>query len=286
MKNNEEFFKKVNSDAKKINDYKTKLLEYRFNSKEYDLNIFDENILNIKDIYMFPSEYEEEFNSYGYRSDNFLEKSEKHNGAHVLFSGCSQTIGFALDKRELWSKILYDKINKDKKCSGYFNLAISGSGIQIIISNLFKYFKNFGNPDYIFLNLPDPFRFIGFSPESDSYKKITFNTKDSEIQKFLCLINYHYYLMLEQYCNNNNIKLYSVSWHMDEPKYYNTNSFFSIFKTFIEIDYQKMQKDIINDEKKYSPEYYYYARDGVHDGIGYNAWLANFLYNEYLKNNI
>jgi hypothetical protein len=282
MTENEKFFKNINNDAQKTNISKKKYITYRFNPKDYSLNVFDENVFNPKDFNYFPEEYSKEFNNYGYRSDNFV---KEHKDFHILFSGCSQTFGFALNLDEMWSKILYDKISKNKKCDGYFNLSVSGTGIQFIISNLFKYFKNFGNPDCIFLNLSDNFRFISFLPEINGYGKITFDTKDSDIQKFLCLINYNYYLMLEQYCKTNKIQLYSVSWDTEAPKHYNTNEFFSNFKTFIPIDSKKMHEDIINDENKYKSNYYYYARDGVHDGAGYNIWLANFLYDKYLKDN-
>lgn len=282
MKENEKFFNDINSNAKKTNVSKKKYISYRFNPKDYPLDVFDKNIFKPKDFNYFPEEYRTEFNSYGYRSNNFL---KKHKDLHILFSGCSQTVGFALNSNEMWSKILYDKINKNKKCSGYFNLAVSGTGIQFMVSNLFKYFKNFGNPDFIFLNLPDNFRFVSFLPEIDGYGKVTFNLKDFEIQKFLCLINYYYYLMLEQYCSSNNIKLYSVSWDMKEPKEYNSNDFFSKFETFFSIDADKMQEEIIKNEKQYNLKYYYHARDGVHDGAGYNIWVANFLYDKYLKNN-
>jgi hypothetical protein len=282
MTKNEDFFKKVNNSAQKTNVNKKTIIEYRFNKYDYALDVFDKNIFKPEDFKYLPEEYKKEFNNYGYRSDNFL---KEHKGTHVLFAGCSQTFGFGLDQEEMWSKILYNKINKNKECSGYFNLSASGSGIQFIISNIFKYFKNFGNPDYIFLNLPDGFRFIAHLPETNNYSKITFKTKNSEIQKFLSLINYHYYLMLEEYCKSNSIKLYAVSWDTKDPKHYNTNDFFSIFETFISINYKKMHEDIINDENKYKSKYYYYARDGVHDGAGYNIWLANFLYDKYLKNN-
>lgn len=280
MTKNEKFFKDINDSAKKTNTIEEKTIEYSINYLDYGIDPYSDSVFMPQDYNYLPEQYKNEFNTHGYRSDNFL---KNHNGEHILFAGCSQTFGFGLEKQEMWSKLLYDKINKDIACSGYFNLSVSGSGIQFIISNIFKYMKNFGNPNCIFLNLPTQLRFIGFSSKQNSYKKIALQTKDQELQKFFCLLNYHYYLMLEQYCNTNNIKLYSVSWHMGEPKYYNTNDFFSIFKTFIHIDQEKMNKEIIKNEHNYNSDYYYYARDGVHDGFGYNIWFANFLYDKYLE---
>lgn len=280
MIENKDFFKNINDRARETNIGKNKRLEYWLNPSDYSIEPYETNIFKSQDSRFFPKTYLNEFNDYGYRSDQF---SKSHDGKHILFAGCSQTFGFALMQEEMWSRILYEKINETTKCSGYFNLSVSGSGIQFIISNIFKYFKNFGNPDYIFLNLPDNLRFIGYISETDTYNKITFKTKDIEVQRFFSLINYHYYLMLEEYCNTNKIKLYSVTWNVDEPKYYNTNDLFNNFKTFIHIDSKKMHSDIVNDEHKYDSQYYYYARDNAHDGFGYNIWLANFLYDAYIK---
>lgn len=280
MTENEDFFKQINNTAKTTNTHEKKTAGYFFNKKDTHIDPYKQNIHPFVHRYL-PLEQENELNTTGYRSDNFL---TNHDGKHILFSGCSNTFGFGLNKEEMWSKILYDKINKDIKCSGYFNLSAPGGGIQIIISNLFKYFKEFGNPDYIFLNLPEHVRFMAYIKELKSYTKITFETKDVELEQFFSIINYQYYLMLEQYCRANNIKLYSTSWIVGNPKN-ETKDFFSSFETFYFVDPKKMLEDVLKDEKKYNLEYYFYARDKAHKGAGYNIWLANFVYDIYKKNN-
>ena len=90
-----------------------------------------------------------EINSLNFRSDNFI---KTHEGLHIVFSGCSNTWGTGLNK-----------ILKENPCSGYFNLGILGTSVASQIINLFKYFKEYGNPDIIFINFPDLLRFYGYS---------------------------------------------------------------------------------------------------------------------------
>lgn len=285
MTTGEDFFKEINKTAKDTNTYEQKTLSYFFNKKDNCINPYEDNVYPFSHKYLPPEQYNE-LNLHNYRSDNFL---TNHDGNHILFSGCSNTFGFGLNKEEMWSKIVYDKINKNIKCSGYFNLSTPGGGIQLIISNLFRYFKEFGHPNYIFLNLPEHERFIGYMAKSNSYTKINFSGKnlDLESEQFFSIINYQYYFMLEQYCKTNNIKLYSSSWIIGDNRA-NTkkkSDFFSSFKTFYYADPLKMLEDVTNDEKKYNLEYYFYARDKSHKGAGYNIWLANFMYDIYKKDN-
>ena len=131
-------------------------------------------------------------NNYGYRCDDFI---EKHDKKHILFSGCSMTVGNGLEESETWAKMLYEELNKNNEYSGYFNLAISGYSVAKIIYNLFKYFKLFENPETIFLLLPPIDR-----------KDIFY--KDSVCEEMF----FYNYLMLEQYCYSNKIKLISTFW--------------------------------------------------------------------------
>lgn len=275
------FFKQINDVAKNTNTTKQRTVNYSFNKNDNYQNPYANSIYPFIKQYLTPVQ-KKESNLHGYRSNNFL---TKHDGKHVLFSGCSNTFGFGLNQDETWSKILYDKINKDVKCSGYFNLSIPGGGIQLIISNLFRYFKEFGNPDYLFLNLPEHGRFMGYIEDLQSYTKVTFEIKDVELEKFFSIINYQYYLMLEQYCKTNNIKLYSTSWIVGNPINLENKDFFSSFETFYFIDPKEMLKDVVKNEKKHNLEYYFYARDNNHKGAGYHIWLANFVHDIYKNSN-
>lgn len=269
----EHFFKEYTKNNV-INKGTTDILQYTYSS---DINVFSDNLFFVKS--KIPKIWENELNSFGYRSDEFI---KKHNNKHFLFSGCSNTYGVGLSKDEMWSYRLYNKINEKEQSSGYFNLASGGTGIQYLVINLFNYFKKFGNPNVIFLNLPDQQRFIDYVNKEKQYKNIYYKTNNIESSYFL---NHYYYLILEHYCIVNNIKLYSISWSFDQD--IGTNTLFkkSNFKTFYTIDYQEMINYISSEKEKYSYKYYDIARDKMHQGVGYNIYWSNFLYEKYLKDN-
>jgi hypothetical protein len=232
--------------------------------------------------------HKDDFNSLLFRSDEF---KNNHNGKHILFSGCSYTYGSGLELNEVWSKIVYDKISKEEKCSGYFNFGVYGHGIIHIVSNLFKYFKKYGNPDIIFINLPDMPRFTGYIEKNKEYKIIR---EDGTLKEgMINYFTYEYYFMFEQYCNSNNIKLFSFTWDFEQDGKYSkhnkknidTQSFFNKFnfKTFYNINkedfYKNLQNLIKNDNSKFSIT----ARDGYHPGTSFHINYANFIYNKYME---
>ena len=155
-------------------------------------------------------------NNYEYRCDDF---TNKHNKKHILFSGCSMTSGSGLEESEIWAKMLYEELNKNNEYSGYFNLAISGHSVAKIIYNLFKYFKLFGNPETIFLLLPPIDR------EDIFYK-------DDVCEEMF----FYNYLMLEEYCYSNKIKLISTFWK-DYANKKSSNKLLN--KKFMAPDFQK-----------------------------------------------
>ena len=209
-----------------------------------------------------------EINFFGFRSDNF---TEKHKGLHILFTGCSETWGYSLLKEEMWSNILYKKIQDKKECSGYFNLSIPGTSIFSQVTNMFKYFNQYGNPDVIFFNMPNLKRFYGYE------NRLIDSEYNNESKTVLGLLAYQHYLMLEQYCNSNNIKLYSFSWSKDtESKMSN-----SFKKTFYKINQDNLLNFVYEYKKENKNQYSINARDGIHFGVGFNKYWADFMYNKY-----
>ena len=76
-------------------------------------------------------QYNEDF----FRADPF---TKNHDGKHILFGGCSETEGVGGNIEDSWSHMLYSKISKEEKCSGFFNLGKSGWGwSRLIINSLF-----------------------------------------------------------------------------------------------------------------------------------------------------
>lgn len=258
------------------------ILKYPFENKLFGLNS--------------DSSYEyEKRNSLSFRCDEF---KRDHDGKHILFSGCSVTHGSGLEIDEVWSHKLYSKISENEKVSGYYNLAVPGTGILFIVSNLFKYFNKYGNPDTIFINLTDMLRFYSvekFSPDIkkpypfkdmvDILSKYVYHDQDwSEEQdesSFARWVNYYDYLMmLESYCKTNNIKLFIFSYAgptNETFKRVELECFYDIDPIYI-ID-QLIEYAADND----IGEYFLTARDGMHEGYGLHERWAERLFEIYSK---
>jgi hypothetical protein len=228
------------------------------NSSNYKKNFFGE---------------EKEINSYGFRSEEF---KNAHRGKHILFSGCSVTSGVGLLQEEMWAKKTYNKILEKEKCSGYFNIGIGASGLCDQVSNMFKYFNIYGNPDIIFFMIPDGGRFYHYEESSD---QISHSFIEDEYKNFIFFLYTQYYLMLESYCKSNNIKLFSFSYVSKTQKYFEKK-----FKTFYSIDFKDMTDFVFNyAENNRGTNYLTKARDDMHYGVAYHEYWANFIYNTYCE---
>lgn len=145
-------------------------------------------------------------NSYNFRSNEFI---KDHDGTHVLFAGCSCTLGTGLDIEDVWSYKLYNELKKEYKLSGYFNLGHLGGSFLSIFHNFILYIEKYGNPDIIFLLLPHTER-------DEKY------FSDHEYTNDFVLILF--YKLFEMYCEKNNIILISSSWVIDDQKINMINS--------------------------------------------------------------
>ena len=218
-----------------------------------------------------------EFNSLGFRSDEF---KTNHKDFHILFTGCSTTIGISIEEKYIWTKLVYEKIKKEKKCSGYFNLAIGGTSFFDQVFNLFKYFKKYGNPDCIFFCMPDALRFY-----YDDNSKIRHAVYDEKEHNLLLFLGYQYYLMLETYCKNNNILLYSFTWAGNHYKKSFNDCFSKEFKSFYSINIKERDDFMFNYiEKNKNLKNLEKAKDNIHQGIAYHEYFADFIYKKYKEN--
>jgi hypothetical protein len=212
-----------------------------------------------------------EINSLGFRSDEF---KTKHNDKHILFLGCSYTWGTGMYLEEVWSKMLYEKIKKESGASGFFNLGVPGDSIYSSVTNAFKYFKNFGNPDILFFNIQDIKRFYAYNKEDDFFYRST--VSDSQV---LELMAYQYYYMLEQYCAANKILLIGFTWCLGYEIHPLDN-----LKSF---SYPKI-KNVSDFVLKYknensNQEESLVARDGSHMGKAYHKYWSEYAYAQYKK---
>jgi hypothetical protein len=215
-----------------------------------------------------------EINKNGFRCEEF---KKQHEELHILFMGCSVTWGTGLNIEETWSKKLYDKFLKQSKLSGYFNIGVPGDSIFSQVSHAFKYFKNFGNPNLIFFNIPDLQRFYAYS---DNDKSIVGASVHKDKYGMLNLLAYQYYYMLEQYCYSNNIKLMCFTWERDETNLVESN--IKNFNTFYSINQKKLLDHVdlycnLNPNETFA----LVARDNMHFGTAYSDYWANFIYDKY-----
>jgi hypothetical protein len=239
--------------------------------------------------------YVPEINSSGFRCDNF---KKEHDGLHILFSGCSTTYGTGLSIEDIWAHKVYSKISESQKVSGYYNLGVPGTGLFLIVSNIFKYFEQYGNPDVIFINLPDMFRHyaiddlnlseeemkhleIIFSKVSKNvYNKISDNEPHSEDVMSLWPIYYDYLLMLESYCKTNNIELFAFSYSPPTNAIISQtdiNRFFPIEPTQIADEIVEFVSN--NDVDKH----FVTAEDGMHEGHGFHTLWASKIIDFYFR---
>jgi hypothetical protein len=243
-------------------------------------------------------------NKDGFRSDEF---TKEHVGKHILFNGCSVTYGQGLYTNETWSYLLHKLISEKENVSGYYNIGNPGKSIFDIVASTFKYINTYGNPNTIFLDLPDLNRFYAISSKNiqdlnkpmgpsqlfyllnEHYRHtMSKNTSSASLLFFntLLIYMYQYLMFLEIYCKNNKIDLYIFSYvegtdaflkKCDLDNYYETTD----KNTLIKIEKQIF--DYINNNP--DDEFTMIARDGRHYGTAFHYVWANMLYDIYRRKN-
>lgn len=221
-------------------------------------------------------------NKFGYRCD---ELKKVHDGIHILFSGDSVTFGEGMPVCDnVWSKKVHTTYSNLKKTSGYYNLAIPGTGIQSQISNMFRYFENYGNPDLLFFCISDYRRGYISKPNDDTIYDGIYNYDEN--LTIMKKINYEYYMMLEQYCRSNKIKLMSWTWDFEKQdqskssQQITTQEIFSGFKfsTFYRIDTKEFNDLMLEYAKENTKEdFLLRGSDNEHPGKAFHDAMAQFV---------
>jgi hypothetical protein len=223
-------------------------------------------------------------NNVGQRGDDFnkLDNSK----TNILFAGCSITFGHYLPENYSWPYHVY-KYFKDLNIDlGPLNIvSFPGASGPKIVFNVLKYFKNYGIPDYLFILMPDIFRY--YSPGKDGKSLdpvIPFTDGDSiteEINPLSRIYEFQqFYRILEIVCNLLNIKLYSTSWSSSANEIMSNFN----FNTYEKVNYN--DTEIVNslDQdylKLFDKDFYIMAADQLHAGF-----FPQYAYSQYFINRV
>jgi hypothetical protein len=218
-----------------------------------------------------------QFNNYGTRSDDL---TRIHNGKHVLFAGCSVTAGEGMPLDFVWSKLVYDRISREESLSGYFNIAQPGGTVIGICNQILTYIGTFGDPDVIFLNLPDLDR-------EDRYLRSGSESDDECTRNATGLLIFGKYQQLAKMCRQRGIKLITFTWD-DMSIRSEVADFRRDLDDFYQYDMDRMHRHMYDFAKKNGKhqlkDYFEYALDEAHPGVAMHDFYAEFAYNIYRSN--
>ena len=137
-----------NSESKLIANQTMSFLPYQDTADKADPNWVDE--------------IKYEFNSYGFRSEEFVEDTNS-----IVFLGCSHTMGVGLPSNKVWCHLVAESLGMR-----YFNLGV-GAGSLDSAFRVFSEWLPIIKPKYVFLQKPQPRREI-FS-DGTSYRILPSN---------------------------------------------------------------------------------------------------------------
>jgi len=234
-------------------------------------------------------------NSHGFRSIHF-EKINK-NKISMLTAGCSQTFGHCLPNELRWANMLASKI--DQNNMQHFDLSSLGASIELIVKNIFSFIRNYGSPNYIFINFPDMYRGFRFDEKHLIYRNVfanekTFTKSDLESSKkfTLSFLDQDGYmnavtniLALEDLCNAKNIKLFWSSWSDRLLKIGSVLNFnnFVLYESEFANRWDNNSKNTNIPENINNLDYWRSAHDEQHFGSFWNLSVSN-MFLEALKN--
>jgi len=234
-----------------------------------------------------------EYNEQGFRSDDF---KKNHDGKHVLFVGCSETEGVGGNIEDAWPKILYDKISKKEKCSGFFNLSKSGWGWSRIIPNSLLYFEKYGYPDLMFILLPNHQRHFYYDTNSKEFiygqifpeyydvasqkqysVSVPRNTEPKEYFEDFAKFLISWKLFMD-FCKNSGIKVFFGAW--DELDAYNISNC-DLFYEYVTLDIGPFNEFIFNYYKNHEVRDNDLRKRDRHAGRITHHYWANKFYERY-----
>jgi hypothetical protein len=292
--------------------------------KHVPFNNITQNALMFQDVITWPDpdvdtnfytlkSHDYDFNNWSDYTTNDLRmrspQFKKNNS--ILTSGCSHTWGVGMKDTMTWPNFVAEHYNL-----GYSNVALPGSSIMFQVLNIFQYCSTFGNPKVILCMFPN-FERIRVFIENNILEGKTSTTYDfgpadaftnEQIERpkitklpanknILVSENHAFYnsvcfiMMLEKYCESNNIKLLWSSWEHDE---YN-DVFSHIFNNYIPGSAGLNAQTVAwcnNDEhdrlRNTFSDIYEHAADGPegHFGLHWHKHVSDLFINEINNNNL
>lgn len=230
-------------------------------------------------------------NSGSFRCDEF---TKNHSKKHLLFMGCSETMGVGANLDEAWAYILYNKIKDPLDLGGYFNIALSGSSFIQQIMTYYRYEEEFGKPDTIVFLAPDIFRgYMKYDKLDKSFEDIVQAEATHIIHSTAMfsekLVIEEVYLQFminaisairqfEVYCKSHNIKLIWSAWYQSESFFFEKLKFENFFPMYEgPISPGDMYKKYPQYIKYNDPKKDLFKRDMHHGPLYHSYWADSFL---------
>jgi hypothetical protein len=193
------------------------------------------------------------FNEYGFRSDNFEDRSE----INIMTCGCSHTVGVGVNQREGWPFVLKNLVKQyTNKTVSVWNLATSGASADYVARSVHKT-VNILKPDFICVFWPPVGRVEMPSNENDKNVTQSFLRDDNFPKNF---VNEYW---LQDYLFHKNLVFMETLAN-------NNNSVF-VANTVIESLVDDIEGDYFPADST--------ARDGLHPGPVWHKTGAEFYFN-------
>lgn len=141
--------------------------------------LFEENLKVMpKDWYYRTAKVFYNYNSHGHRC-NELSNIDLDN--YILVIGCSHTEGVGLELEKTYPYLLAEHLNTD-----YYNLGLSGAGLDIIEYNLISWLLNITKkPKLVVIQWPDHSRFASLYPNCENIIEQGSWTSDASASNFM-----------------------------------------------------------------------------------------------------
>lgn len=118
------------------------------------------------------------YNKYGHRCKDI---SNVDLDNYILFTGCSHTEGIGLELEKTYPYLITNELQTD-----YYNLAVGGTGIDVLEYNLLTWFAKINKkPKLVIIQWPDHSRFLAQYPGYTNFIPNGTWVKEPDIERFI-----------------------------------------------------------------------------------------------------